>query len=239
MMARGIAFAVLSPCLPRRLQGGPASRRPAAGAAGPVGQGGGPHDRDARPVRRHHPAALQDRFRLPIFGRMVARVRRCRRDRAQKGDELAALDPAVQAILVRNAEAVGRQRRGAARQRRGRGGPPAPLVERNITPQAAVRPDRAEPRDRRRQPDARPGLAAPGPGRSSPSPSSVPISTASSPAAMPMPGQVVNAGQKIVTVARPEVREAVIAVPTDARRHAVAGRNDFDDAGRARPDDRR
>ena len=40
------------------------------------------------------------------------------------------------------------------------------------------------------------------------------------------PGQVVNAGQKIVTLARPEVREAVIAVP-DALAEPLSHPNDF------------
>ena len=40
------------------------------------------------------------------------------------------------------------------------------------------------------------------------------------------PGQVVNAGQKVVTVARPEVREAVIAVPNDIA-DALSLPNDF------------
>ena len=48
------------------------------------------------------------------------------------------------------------------------------------------------------------------------------------------PGQVVNAGQKIVTVARPEVREAVIAVP-DALADALSHPNDFTHDGRSRP----
>ena len=49
-------------------------------------------------------------------------------------------------------------------------------------------------------------------------------------------GQVVNVGQKIMTIARPEIREAVIAVPPSLADQLAAGEK-FDVVGRARPDD--
>ena len=55
---------------------------------------------------------------------------------------------------------------------------------------------------------------------------SMPISTASSPTRYAEPGQVLTAGQKVVTLARPEVREAVIAVP-DMLAEQLAHANDF------------
>lgn len=148
-------------------------------------------------------------FRL--FGRMVARFVDVGAV-VKQGDALAALDPAVQSLLVRNAQAVvagaeGQYVNARAEERRQR-----PLVERNFTPQAqfelvvqnretaAANLARAQAALRRAQDalsftelDA--DFAGVVTGRYA------------------SPGQVVNPGQKIVTIARPEIREAVIAVP--------------------------
>jgi membrane fusion protein, multidrug efflux system len=162
-------------------------------------------------------------FRL--FGRMVARFVDIGAV-VTTGQELAVLDPAVQILLVRNAEAavygaeaqLANAQAEEARQR--------PLVERNISPQAqfdivvqsretaAANLERARASLRRAQ-DAlsftrlTADFAGVVTGRYA------------------EPGQTVNAGQKIVRIARPEVREAVIAVPP-ALADALAARQPFD-----------
>ena len=151
---------LLARCSRSRLQAG--GGRAAAGAAGAVGQGGGPHHRDARALRRHHPAALQRRSRLPpVRPHGVAR-RRCRRHRHQ-GRELAALDPAVQELAVRNAEAAvanaeAQLANAAAEEARQRRSPSATSRRRRSSTRSA------EPRDGGRQSDARQGRAAQGAG---------------------------------------------------------------------------
>ena len=159
-----------------------------------------------------------------IFGRMVARFVDVG-SIVKKGDHIAALDPAVQLILVRNAEAVlanaeAQYVSAEAEEKRQR-----PLVERNITPQAqfdlivqsrdtaAANVTRARASLRRAEDVLSftqihadfDGVVT---GRYA------------------EPGQVVNPGQKIVTVARPEVREAVFSVPNDLG-DVLSDRNDF------------
>jgi RND family efflux transporter MFP subunit len=149
-------------------------------------------------------------FRL--FGRIVAR-RVDVGDIVKAGDELAVLDPSVQALLVRNAEAavVGAEAQLAnaqAEELRQR-----PLVERNITPQAQF-DIVVQNRD-----TAAANLAR----------AQVSLARAQDTLSFTRlladfdgvvtgryaeAGQVVNAGQKVVTVARPQIREAVIAVPS-------------------------
>lgn len=148
-------------------------------------------------------------FRL--FGRIVARPVSVG-STVQQGDELAAIDPTLQAILLRDARAAvaGAQAQFAnaraeeARQKR--------LVERNVIPQAqyeailqsreaaAATLVRAQASLQRAE-DALSftRLRADFPGIVTGTQADV--------------GQVVNVGQKIVTVARPDIREAVIAVP--------------------------
>ena len=160
-----------------------------------------------------------------IFGRMVARFVDVGAI-VKKGDEIASLDPAVQLILVRNAEAVlanaeAQYANAEAEEQRQR-----PLVERNITPQAqfdlivqnrdtsAANLTRARASLRRAQDVLSftqihadfDGVVT---GRYA------------------EPGQVVNPGQKIVTIARPEVREAVFSVP-NALGDVLWDHNDFD-----------
>lgn len=160
-----------------------------------------------------------------IFGRMVARFVDVGAI-VKKGDHVAALDPAVQLILVRNAEAVlanaeAQYINAEAEEKRQK-----PLVERNITPQAqfdlivqsrdtaAANVTRAQASLRRAEDVLSftqihadfDGVVT---GRYA------------------EPGQVVNPGQKIVTIARPEVREAVFSVP-NALGDVLSDRNDFD-----------
>lgn len=158
-------------------------------------------------------------FRL--FGRMVARAVDVGAT-VREGDELAVLDPSVQAILLRNAEASVASAEAQlvnataeeARQR--------PLVERNITPQAQfdlvvqnretaaaslvrARTSLQRAQDQLSYTRLRADFAG--------------VVTAIHLDA----GQVVNPGQKVLTVARPEVREAVIAVPSLLADQLVAG----------------
>lgn len=160
-----------------------------------------------------------------VFGRMVARFVDVGAI-VKKGDDIAALDPAVQLILVRNAEAVlanaeAQYINAEAEEKRQR-----PLVERNITPQAqfdlivqtrdtaAANVTRAQASLRRAQDVLSftqlhadfDGVVT---GRYA------------------EPGQVVNPGQKIVTIARPEVREAVFSVASDLA-DILSDRNDFE-----------
>jgi membrane fusion protein, multidrug efflux system len=159
-----------------------------------------------------------------IFGRMVARFVDVGAI-VKKGDDIAALDPSVQLILVRNAEAVlanaeAQYENAEAEEKRQR-----PLVDRNITPQAqfdlvvqsrdtaAANVTRARASLRRAQDVLSftqlhadfDGVVT---GRYA------------------EPGQVVNPGQKIVTIARPEIREAVFSVSSDLA-DILSDRNDF------------
>ena len=164
-------------------------------------------------------------YSFRLFGRMVSRPVNIG-SIVKQGDELAATDPAVQVQLVRNAEAAVASAEAQlvnataeeARQR--------PLVERNITPQAqfdavvqaretaSANLIRARTSLHRAQDQlAYTQLVADFDG----------IVTAVYLDA----GQVVNAGQKIMTIARPEIREAVIAVPP-ALADKLAGGVKFD-----------
>jgi RND family efflux transporter MFP subunit len=150
-------------------------------------------------------------YSFRLFGRMVSRPVNIG-SIVQKDDELATADPAVQIQLVRNAEAAvasaeAQLVNASAEEARQR-----PLAERNITPQAQfdslvqaretanANLTRARTSLHRAQDQlAYTRLVADFAG----------IVTAVYLDA----GQVVNAGQKIMTIARPEIREAVIAVP--------------------------
>jgi RND family efflux transporter MFP subunit len=160
-------------------------------------------------------------FSFRLFGRMVSRPVNIG-DIVKAGDELAAVDPSVQAILVRNAEASVASAEAQlvnataeeARQR--------PLAERNITPQAqfdllvqnretsAANLTRAQTSLHRAQDQLSfTRLRADFNG----------VVTAVYLDA----GQVVNAGQRVMTIARPEIREAVIAVPPVLADRLAAG----------------
>jgi RND family efflux transporter MFP subunit len=160
-------------------------------------------------------------FSFRLFGRMLTRAVDIGAI-VHEGDELAVLDPSVQTILVRNAEAsvasataqLANATSEEARQR--------PLAERNITPQAqfdmvvqnretaAATLLRARTSLQRAQDQlSYTRLRADFDG----------VVTAVHHDA----GQVVSPGQKVLTVARPEVREAVIAVPSPLADRLVAG----------------
>jgi len=145
------------------------------------------------------------------FGRMVARFVDFG-SVVKTGDALAVLDPAVQILLVRNAEAAVYSAQAQLATAQAEEERQRPLLARNITPQAqfdvvaqsresaAANLDRAEASLRR----ARDAL-------------SFTKLTADFDGVVTgryaEPGQTVNAGQKVLRIARPEIREAVIAVP--------------------------
>ena len=150
-------------------------------------------------------------YSFRLFGRMVSRPVNIG-SIVKQGDELATADPAVQIQLVRNAEAAVASAEAQLANAAAEEGRQRPLAERNITPQAqfdtvvqaresaAANLTRAQTSLRRAQDQlAYTRLVADFAG----------IVTAVYLDA----GQVVNAGQKIMTIARPEIREAVIAVP--------------------------
>lgn len=160
-------------------------------------------------------------YSFRLFGRMAARYVNTG-DIVKKDDEIAAIDPAVQVILVRNAEASVASAEAQLANTQAEESRQRPLVERNITPQAqfdlivqnretaAANLTRAKASLRRAQDSLgftqlRADFAG--------------VVTG----AYVDPGQVVNAGQKIVTIARPEVREAVIAVPSALADSLAAG----------------
>ena len=151
-------------------------------------------------------------YSFRIFGRMVSRPVNIG-SIVKKGDELATIDPSVQLLQVRNTQAAVTSAEAQlvnaiaeeARQR--------PLVERNISPQAqfdaVVQSREAAEANLVR---ARMSL------RRAQDQLSYAQLTADFDgvvtAALIDAGQVVNVGQKVLTIARPEIREAVIAVPS-------------------------
>jgi len=160
-------------------------------------------------------------YSFRLFGRMVSRPVNVG-SIVKQGQELAAADPAVQVQLVRNAEAAvasaeAQLANASAEEARQR-----PLVERNITPQAqfdsvvqaretaGASLIRARTSLKRAQDQLGfTRLVADFDG----------IVTAVYLDA----GQVVNAGQRIMTIARPEIREAVIAVPPNLADKLASG----------------
>lgn len=158
-----------------------------------------------------------------VFGRMVARFVDIG-SAVTKGQELAALDPSVQALAVRNAEASVANAQAQFNNADAEEGRQRDLVRRNFTPQAQFdlvqrNRDTAEANLTRAQASLRKAkdllsftqLLADFDG----------VVTGR----YAEPGQVVNAGQKILTVARPEIREAVFAVP-DALAEQLSHPND-------------
>jgi RND family efflux transporter MFP subunit len=160
-------------------------------------------------------------YSFRVFGRMVSRPVNVG-SVVKEGDELGSIDPAVQIQIVRNAEAAvasaDAQLANAvseeARQR--------PLVERNITPQAqfdAVVQSREAAaanlvRTRSTLQRAQDQLSY----------TRLRADFAGVVTAVHLDaGQVVNVGQKIMTIARPEIREAVIAVPPELADQLAAG----------------
>ena len=160
------------------------------------------------------------------FGRMVARFVDFG-SVVKTGDELAVLDPAVQILLVRNAEAAVYSAQAQLATAQAEEERQRPLLARNITPQAqfdvvtqnresaAANLDRAQASLRR----ARDAL-------------SFTKLTADFDGVVTgryaEPGQTVNAGQKVLRIARPEIREAVIAVPRELADTLAAANQPFE-----------
>ena len=145
------------------------------------------------------------------FGRMVARFVDFG-SIVKTGDELAVLDPSVQILLVRNAEAAVYSAQAQLATAQAEEERQRPLLARNFSPQAqfdvavqnretaAANLDRAQASLRR----ARDVLSFT---------KMIADFDGVVTGRFAEPGQTVNAGQKIIRIARPEIREAVIAVP--------------------------
>ena len=189
---RPLALAVAA-CSPARACK-PEAETAAARTAGPVGRG------DLRTTDTLGPFAgtIQPRYKTDygfrIFGRMVSRPVDVG-SIVKRAMSSPPLDPAVQVLLVRNAEAAVASAEAQFANAHGRGGAPAAAGRAQHHAAGAVRCSGAEPRDRRGQPDARPRLAAQGRGSAFLHPAARPISTASSPPSTPsrarwsMPGR--------------------------------------------------
>lgn len=160
-------------------------------------------------------------YSFRVFGRMVSRPVNVG-SIVKQGDELAAIDPAVQILTVRNAQAAVASAEAQlvaalseeTRQR--------PLVERNITPQAqfdaVVQSREAAEANLVR---ARTSLHR---AQDQLSYTRLTADVAGVVTAVFLDaGQVVNVGRKVLTIARPEVREAVIAVPSALADQLAAG----------------
>lgn len=159
-----------------------------------------------------------------IFGRMVARFVDVGAI-VRKGEEIAALDPAVQALAVRSAEASLANAEAQYANAEAEEARLKDLVQRNIIPQAQYDLSKRNfetasanlTRARAGLRKARDALAYT---RLDADFDGVVTNRYAE------PGQVLNAGQKVITLARPEIREAVIAVP-DRLADRLSHANDF------------
>jgi len=159
-----------------------------------------------------------------VFGRMVARLVDVGAV-LKKGEEIAVLDPAVQTLAVRSAEASvanaeAQFANAAAEEARLKD-----LVQRNIIPQAQY--DLSRRNFETSQANLTRARASLGKAKDALSYTRLDadfdgVVTNK----WAEPGQVLNAGQRVVTLARPEVREAVIAVP-DHIAERLSHPNDF------------
>jgi len=159
-----------------------------------------------------------------IFGRMVARFAEVG-SVLKKGDEVAALDPAVQTQAVRSAEASVANAEAQFANSQAEELRLKDLVGRNIIPQAQYDLSRrnfetSQANLTRARASLRKAKDALSYTRLDADFDGVVINKWAE------AGQVVNAGQKVITLARPEVREAVIAVP-DYVADALSHRKDF------------
>lgn len=172
--------------------------------------------------------SIQPRYKTDlgfrIFGRMVARFVDVGAT-VTKGQEIAALDPAVQAVAVRSAEASLANAEAQFANAQAEEARQKDLVARNIIPQAQY------DLTRRNLETATANLTR---ARASLRKAKDALSYTRLDADFDgvitnryaEPGQVLNAGQKVVTLARPEVREAVIAVP-DKLAEQISHAKDF------------
>jgi RND family efflux transporter MFP subunit len=172
--------------------------------------------------------SIQPRYKtnlgFRIFGRMVARFVDVGAS-VTKGQEIAALDPAVQALAVRSAEASLANAEAQFANAQAEEARQKDLVLRNITPQAQYDLTRRNVETTtanltRARASLRKAKDALGYTRLDADFDGVIT------ARYAEPGQVLTAGQKVVTLARPEVREAVIAAP-DKLAEQLAHPNDF------------
>lgn len=151
-------------------------------------------------------------YSFRVFGRMVSRPVNVG-SIVRQGDELATIDPAVQLLQVRNTQAAVSSAEAQlvsaiAEETRQR-----PLVERNITPQAQF--DAVV--QNREAAEANLARARTSLHRSQDQLSYTRLTADFDgivTAVFLDAGQVVSVGQKVMTIARPEIREAVIAVPS-------------------------
>jgi membrane fusion protein, multidrug efflux system len=159
--------------------------------------------------------SIQPRYKTDlgfrIFGRMVARFVDVGAT-VTKGQEIAALDPAVQALAVRSAEASLANAEAQFANAQAEEARQKDLVQRNITPQAQYdlttrNLETTTANLTRARASLRKAKDALGYTRLDADFDGVITNRYAE------PGQVLTAGQKVVTLARPEVREAVIAVP--------------------------
>lgn len=146
-----------------------------------------------------------------IFGRMVARFVDVG-SVLKKGGEIAVLDPAVQTLAVRSAEASLANAEAQFVNAQAEEARLKDLVQRNIIPQAQYDLSRrnfetSQANVTRARASLRKAQDALGYTRLDADFDGVVT------AKWAEPGQVLTAGQKVITLARPEVREAVIAVP--------------------------
>jgi RND family efflux transporter MFP subunit len=172
--------------------------------------------------------SIQPRYKTDlgfrIFGRMVARFVDVGAT-VTKGQEIAALDPAVQALAVRSAEASLANAEAQFANAQAEEARQKDLVLRNITPQAQYDLTRRNLETTtanltRARASLRKAKDALGYTRLDADFDGVIT------ARYAEPGQVLTAGQKVVTLARPEVREVVIAVP-DKLAEQLAHTSDF------------
>jgi RND family efflux transporter MFP subunit len=159
--------------------------------------------------------SIQPRYKTDlgfrVFGRMVARFVDVGAT-VTKGQEIAALDPAVQALAVRSAEASLANAEAQFANAEAEEARQKDLALRNITPQAQYdltkrNLETATANLTRARASLRKARDALGYTRLDADFDGVITNRYAE------PGQVLTAGQKVVTLARPEVREAVIAVP--------------------------
>jgi membrane fusion protein, multidrug efflux system len=159
-----------------------------------------------------------------IFGRMVARFVEVG-SVLKKGQEIAVLDPAVQTQAVRSAEASVANAEAQFANTEGEEARLKDLVTRNIIPQSQY--DLSRRNFETSQANLTRARAALRKARDSLSYTRLDadfdgVVTAK----YAEPGQVLTAGQKVITLARPEIREAVIAVP-DRIAEVLSHRRDF------------
>lgn len=172
--------------------------------------------------------SIQPRYKTDlgfrIFGRMVARFVDVG-STVTRGQEIAALDPAVQALAMRSAEASLSSAEAQFANAQAEEARLRDLVMRNIIPQAQYDLTR-----RNLETTTANLLRA----RASLSKAKDALGYTRLDADFDgvitnryaEPGQVLNAGQKVVTLARPEIKEAVIAVP-DKLAEEISRTKDF------------